>query len=539
MNFIKKLIILILFIVPISSILYKNYVAKIDLIPASATNMWNLSINYPFSDIEDKLGVDYFNEEKEIKLPFFSSSKFQKVDKLSLLDGSHPNFIKTNNGNLLKIPYNSINKKKKVVALVNVELLDTLKEAPLKSDRLKEEDDQYIKSLLSLNNLTDEEREQIELLNSKLNIVGEDKSEIARRIYFFITEEITLDHNIDTITETLSLSSGSNLMKARLLSYLNRLNDIPTRINVVYELKKVGQVTTLRPIFMPEVLLKNQWILMARDLSPFDNDINDFFLLYKNYEDFPKLFNEEFITVRAASVMVNQVDSVLYKKKLKSESSVLSLLSLHNLPVNVRTVFYTVLLIPLGTLVLSISRVLLGIKSFGIFTPILLSLFFLETSLAIGIVFFTLIVVLGFAQRYFLDRLYLLAIPRLSILLTLVIISYTFFSLMIYENNSLFQVAQSINYLPIVIITGFIERFSVHFIEEGTVNTLKALLGTLAISILCYIIFELSFLQKILFNNPELLLIIIGLNLMIGSYKGYRLNEVLRFKEFKGIKENV
>ena len=68
---------------------------------------------------------------------------------------------------------------------------------------------------------------------------------------------------------------------------------------------------------------------------------------------------------------------------------------------------------------------------------------------------------------------------------------------------------------------------------------MKALIGTLTIAILCYIIFKLDFLRQILFNNPELLLAIIGCNLMIGSYKGYRLNEVLRFREFEGINENV
>ncbi|MBC99314.1 MAG: hypothetical protein CME63_16340 [Halobacteriovoraceae bacterium] len=539
MNLLKKTIILILFIIPISSIIYKNYIAEIDLIPESATNKWNLSINYPFSKIEDKLGVSYFDDKKEIKLPFFTTTRYQSVDNLSYLDGTKPNFVNTNDGNLLKLSKEFLDKNEKLVALVNVELSEALSETPLKSPRLKEEGYDYIQKLLSLDKLTDEEREQMELLNAKINIIDDDKAEVAKKIYFFITEEITRDENIKTITEALSLSAGSNLMKAQIFTYLNRLNGIPTRINVAYELNRVGQVTKLNPIYMPEILLGDNWFLLARDLSPFDKNVQDFFVLYKNFEDFPKLFKQEFITVRAASVMVNKVDSTLYKKKLKSVSSILSLLSLHNLPVNVRTVFYTVLLIPLGTLVLSISRVILGLKSFGIFTPILLSLFFLETSLTVGIVFFSVIVLLGFGQRYLLDRLYLLAIPRLSILLTLVIISYTFFSLVIYENNGVFQVGQSINYLPIVIITGFIERFSIHFIEEGTVNTIKALLGTLSIAILCYIIFKLNFLKQILFNNPELLLVIIALNLMIGSYKGYRLNEVLRFREFEGINENV
>ncbi len=539
MNLFKKITILILFIIPISSIVYKNYVAHIDLIPSSATDKWNVSITYPFFKIAEKLGDDYLIENEILKLPFTKSTAFQKVSNFSLLDGSQHHYINKENSNFLEIPINELEGKTKLTALINVELDQAAKEKPLKSPRLPTESNEYIKSLLKLNMLSEDEREQLQLLNKKIIILQEDKIEVAKKIFFFVAEEITLDVNIDTITEALAHSSASGLVKAQLLTYLYRINGIPARLNVAYELDKAGQVTTLSQVYLPEILLNNEWFIISTDITPFDHKIKNFFVLYKNYDDFQKLFKKEFITVRAASVMVNQVDSVVYKHKLESVSSLFSLLSLHNLPVNVRGVFYTVLLIPLGTLVLAISRVLLGIKSFGIFTPILLSLFFLETSLGIGILFFTIIVLLGFGQRYMLDRLYLLAIPRLSVLLTLVIISYTFFSLIVYQNNGIFQVEQSLNYLPIVIITGFIERFSVHFIEEGTKNTVKALIGTLTISFLCYVIFKLEFLRQILFNNPELLLAIIACNLMIGSYKGYRLTEVMRFKEFEGINENV
>ena len=98
----------------------------------------------------------------------------------------------------------------------------------------------------------------------------------------------------------------------------------------------------------------------------------------------------------------------------------------------------------------------------------------------------------------------------------------------------MFQITTSLNYLPIVIITGFIERFSIHFIEEVAVNTFKALIGTIIISMSCYVIFQLFYLKRLLFNNPELLLVVIALNILIGSYKGFRFSEVLRFKEFGG-----
>ena len=536
MNLLKRLLIIILFAIPLSSILYKNYIAKIDLIPQSATDKWHLSINYQLDKITESLGKN--TERTDFTLPFFSATQFQKVDGISFRDGENHSFNQVPGGKNLILSQEDM-LKKSITSLLTVELVDGHDQRPIKTKASPKELKIAKKKFLSLDRLNEEELRQLKLLNRKIISPEDTLEDKAKKIYFLITEEITQDEETKTISEALSLSTGSNLIKSRLFTYLCRLNGIPSRINVTYELSKIGQVSKLDQVFMPEIMMDGSWILVATDLTPFNSEVKNFFIFYKSYEDFPRIFAENFISVSATSVMVNKVDSIVYTSKLKSVSSLFSLLSLHNLPVNVHSVFYTVLLIPLGTLILSFSRNLLGIKSFGIFTPILLSLFFLETSLGTGLIFFTLIVLLGFGQRYLLDRLYLLAIPRLSILLTLVIISYTLFSLVVYQNTGFFQVNQSINYLPIVIITGFIERFSIHFVEEGSVNTLKALVGTLTISFLCYVIFQLSFLRQMLFNNPELLLAIIALNLMIGSYKGYRLSEFFRFREFEGINDNV
>jgi len=119
------------------------------------------------------------------------------------------------------------------------------------------------------------------------------------------------------------------------------------------------------------------------------------------------------------------------------------------------------------------------------------------------------------------------------VLLAFVIFLYTVFAIIMEHFGFLKTGQDSLSYFPIVIITVFIERFSIHFIEEGAVNTLKTTLGTFAVSILCYLLLSVVWLKSLLFNNPELLFLAIGLNLLLGSYKGYRALEFIRFADLR------
>jgi hypothetical protein len=170
---------------------------------------------------------------------------------------------------------------------------------------------------------------------------------------------------------------------------------------------------------------------------------------------------------------------------------------------------------------------MIGVPTFGMFTPILLTVFFKETSLLFGLVFFLAVVLIGILERHGLDKLRLLAIPRMSIILTLVILLLMVISL---TGVAEYFGASHIGYFPIVIVTVFIERFSIMVTEEGVLNTTKTLIGTLVIAILTYLIYSLEALEMFLFTNPELLLVIIALLILIGKYKGYRLSEVIRFR---------
>ncbi len=80
------------------------------------------------------------------------------------------------------------------------------------------------------------------------------------------------------------------------------------------------------------------------------------------------------------------------------------------------------IMIPIGVLVILILRNLIGLQTLGTFTPVLIALAFRETGLQWGIALFTVITALGLSLRSYLEHLKLQMLPRLSVVLTFVVV---------------------------------------------------------------------------------------------------------------------
>jgi hypothetical protein len=253
--------------------------------------------------------------------------------------------------------------------------------------------------------------------------------------------------------------------------------------------------------------------------------------MYRNYDEVEKIISKKNVaySIQAERARMNKYNKTEFKKEIIKSDSIFSKFSLYRLPLPLQTMFTTILLVPIGTLVLALARNIIGIPTFGIFTPILLTLFFKETSFGFGMFFFGIVVLIGIGERYVLDRFHLLAVPRMSIILIMVILFMILYSLFAADITMVSQ--KHLAFFPIVIVTTNIERLSIMLAEEGLVNTLKTLVGTLVISILGYSLYSISALEMFMFTNPELLFTVIGLLILIGKYKGYRISEFLRFRD--------
>jgi hypothetical protein len=98
-----------------------------------------------------------------------------------------------------------------------------------------------------------------------------------------------------------------------------------------------------------------------------------------------------------------------------------------------------------------------------------------------------------------------------------------------------FPATRYIPVFPMVILTGMIERFWTLECEDGTVSSFRTLLGTLLIAGTISLVLSTHAVIQQMLRFPETLGLIMAAQLLIGRYKGYRLTELIRFREFAEI----
>jgi hypothetical protein len=149
-----------------------------------------------------------------------------------------------------------------------------------------------------------------------------------------------------------------------------------------------------------------------------------------------------------------------------------------------------------------------------------------------GIALFSMIVSIGLMLRFYLERLRLLLVPRLTAILIIVVGLMLLTSLI--TNKLGVERTLSVALFPMVILAMTIERMSITWEESGARDAILNGLGSLLVASLSYLVMNQRDLEHLMFVFPELLLVALGLSLLMGRYTGYRLSELRRFRDFHG-----
>lgn len=230
------------------------------------------------------------------------------------------------------------------------------------------------------------------------------------------------------------------------------------------------------------------------------------------------------------SINKNEINAMRLAQLSSDASSHFLDYSLYALPFAEQQNYHIMLMIPVGVLIILILRNIGGLQTLGTFTPVLIALAFRETQLVFGIVLFTLITALGLSLRSYLEHLKLQMLPRLSVVLTFVVILFACISL--FSHKLGLERGLSVTLFPMVILTMTIERLSITWEERGGNNAFKVAIGTLFAASLAYFLMSSVQLSYFIFTFPGTLLIMTGFMLAMGRYRGYRLTELFRFKAF-------
>ena len=356
-----------------------------------------------------------------------------------------------------------------------------------------------------------------------------DEREKAGALYQYVRDNIrnsSKKHRTGAYA-ILSEKEGTSLGKARLLCALLRSSGIPSRVvgGLILE-EGIGKGIH----FWVESYLKDGWVPFC-PANGYSREIpSNYLTLYRG--DLPLIKKrgikkfEYLITVER-----ERRKQIEFISRLEKRGGIENKWSLFSLPLPIQQVARMLLVIPLGALVVAIFRNLIGVHTFGTFTPILMALAFRGTRLGWGLLLFFLVVAIGCLARAVLDRMKLLLVPRLSILVTLVITAMIILTLVGYHTG-LGQVL-SIALFPMVITTMVVERFSITQMEVDTRAALLISMGTIIVASAGYIVMSSELVQMIMFSFPELLLTVVGVLILLGRYPGLRLTEFWRFRALR------
>ncbi|PVY79199.1 uncharacterized protein with transglutaminase domain [Tamilnaduibacter salinus] len=226
--------------------------------------------------------------------------------------------------------------------------------------------------------------------------------------------------------------------------------------------------------------------------------------------------------------MMRQTIPALSLARSEATQEGLGFLSLYQLPVEEQGMFRTLLLLPLGALVVAFMRIIIGVRTSGTFMPVLIAVAFLQTSLLPGLVTFIAVVTVGLLLRGYLSSLNLLLVSRIATLIILVIFISAGISIVGYQMG--FNPGMTVTFFPMVILAWTIERMSILWEEEGAREVVVQGAGSLIVAVLAYLVMQAPLVGHLTFNFPELHLVVLAAILLLGRYTGYKLSELHRFE---------
>ena len=186
-----------------------------------------------------------------------------------------------------------------------------------------------------------------------------------------------------------------------------------------------------------------------------------------------------------------------------------------------------ILILPIIASLVVVARVVIGLETFGMFGPVIVSLAFITTGIEWGVIIFVVIVGLGVALRAALQHLRLQAVSRLAILIALV--AAVMGGLTVVGATLGIGPLLNISIFPMVIMSNVIENFAASQVELGTRQALRMTATTLGLSLACYLVVDRGGLQSLVLAFPEILLATVVFDVLLGKWRGLRLLEYTRF----------
>lgn len=190
-----------------------------------------------------------------------------------------------------------------------------------------------------------------------------------------------------------------------------------------------------------------------------------------------------------------------------------------------------ILLLPFLATLAVVFRQIIGVPTLEVLVPIALSITLVATGLTAGAILLGTILIASLVARFLLKRIRIMQLPKLAISMLIVSV-FVFFSLVISASLGLVTVNQ-LSFFPVLLLILLSDKIVALQLARGSKPAITITFFTLVLGGIGYIILSVSIIRDYLVLYPEIILILIPVNIILGRYFGLRLTEYHRFAAFR------
>jgi len=496
-NFIPLVIILLLLAAVAFSIRFYSYNKELTI---AGDSLWHVTIDISGQKTDDKLSISVFTplETENIKTIqrnlYYPGFKIKNIYGDKNIQNSFTATSVKNNAHDISIEY---------LFHLSKELFETTTKINKKNSYFLKDNEQLQIThpiiLKTLNSLLTDNLSKTLLVNKILSFISE--LNIATHQEILSVPEIISEHKANKIEKVLAMVSLCRAagIPARAVTGLLLVEDINPTIH-----------------YRAEVFIDKSWQSYDPNNGYGQNLPSNFLPIRIDDIALVEMIQGE---LKAIEIEIFQElnHPILYDGANKN---ITSIFDLRRLPFELKGELATLLLLPFGILITALCRHIIGVHSYGVFTPTLLALALTYADpYTTSLIFLITCSFAVMGRRLFPKNIS--HTPRLAIIFTLV-------SLIIASSVSILNFlniakGSTIILLPIIILTTLVDRIYRTQEDEGLEIAIRRLIWTIIISFLCLPIIQMEMLGNIVLKYPEIHLISLALFLLLSNYKGKKL----------------
>lgn len=190
---------------------------------------------------------------------------------------------------------------------------------------------------------------------------------------------------------------------------------------------------------------------------------------------------------------------------------------------------YLILLTPILALIVSFVRVVIGLPTLDMLVPIALSFVLMAVGISVGLLILGVILITSYFTKKGLSSLRIMFYPKRS--LSLFFLAVAVFGALSFGVSVGIDRILSVSIFPILILLLLGDMIVSVQLHKSAYETVVITSTTIALGLLGFILATSKVIQDTIILYPEIILLVVPANIIIGRYFGLRVLEYFRFSE--------